>query len=415
MSQSDNHPPPADGDALASLRAGIDEIDGQIARLLHDRAAIVAQVRKAKLSSGTHVYDPEREETVLDRALTRAQGSFPKVAMRAVFREIISGCVSLQSSATVAFLGPSGTFTEMAAHALFGSSTTYDERPTIQGVLDAVMRETAAYGVVPLETSDDGVVIRLIEGLIERSLKIRREFIANVTFALCSNAPELSSIERVYAHHNALGQCRRWLLENLPHAGLVSVESPGEAMRRAKADPQGATLASEKAARRSGMPVIARSASDRTDSTIRFIVVGREDGLKGLRMLQCKTLVAIVNRELSLSALLSKFAAHTVDVLQVTSVPRTADGAPVLLFELDGKRSDSKMAALMAEIEASSAEVHVLGTFARHHAVYLSEPPSAVMPISHASISIDGLEEKLGEPAVDRDARAGHEAGALRT
>ncbi len=240
-------------------------------------------------------------------------------------------------------------------------------------------------------------MIRLIEGLIAGSLKIRREFIANVTFALCSNAPELSSIERVYAHHNALGQCCRWLLENLPHAGLVSVESPGEAMRRAKADP-----ARRDAREREGRAAIGHAghrAQQRLGPHRQHHPLhrgGPGGRAQGPRMLQCKTLVAIVNRELSLSALLSKFSAHTVEVLQVTSVPRTSDGAPVLLFELDGKRSDAKMTSLMAEIEASGAEVHVLGTFARHHAVYLSEPPSAVMPIPQALLSLE--EKSLARP-----------------
>src|SRR5512144_3315652 len=103
MSKLEEPSAPAGGDALSSLRAGIDDVDSHIARLLHERAAIVAQIRKAKLSSGTHVYDPEREEDVLDRAINRGQGAFPKGSMRAVFREIISGCVALQRSASIAF------------------------------------------------------------------------------------------------------------------------------------------------------------------------------------------------------------------------------------------------------------------------------------------------------------------------
>ena len=53
------------------------------------------------------------------------QGPFPTEALRPVFSEIISACLSLETPLRVAFLGPEATFTHMAARTRFGLSARY--------------------------------------------------------------------------------------------------------------------------------------------------------------------------------------------------------------------------------------------------------------------------------------------------
>src|SRR5689334_25229489 len=122
------------------------------------------------------MHDPEREQQIYDRLekkLTRTKGSvFPAAGIRPVFREIISACLSLEQPLTVAYFGPAGTFTHMAALSVFGLAVRYVEATTMPGVFDAVTRGNAAFGVVPIENSTEGAVTFTLDSLIESSLMI---------------------------------------------------------------------------------------------------------------------------------------------------------------------------------------------------------------------------------------------------
>ncbi|HEY3593311.1 MAG TPA: chorismate mutase, partial [Polyangiaceae bacterium] len=197
---------------LGELRTQIDAVDEQILALLERRAATVEQVAEVKREAGlASFYDPERERAVLDRVSQKGAGAFPRDAIRSVFREIMSGCLSLESPITVAFLGPEGTFSHMAARHLFGLAARYREASTIHGVLDAVRRGDALSGVVPVENSTDGSVTSSLDALGEADLLIRQELIFEVSYCLLSRAGSMSSISRVYGTAQALEHCRIWL------------------------------------------------------------------------------------------------------------------------------------------------------------------------------------------------------------
>src|SRR5258705_12905943 len=91
---------------LDHLRGQIDSIDEAILALLERRAHTVEGVAEAKREAGlASYYDPEREQAVLERLAQKGAGHFPREAIRSVFREIMSGCLSLQAPVTIAFVG----------------------------------------------------------------------------------------------------------------------------------------------------------------------------------------------------------------------------------------------------------------------------------------------------------------------
>src|SRR5919202_5285108 len=89
-------------DELEGLRAGIDAVDEQIVRLLDERARLARRIGEIKLKSGLDVYDPAREQKVLNRVGALSRGDFPKRGLEAVDREIISSSISLEARLKVA-------------------------------------------------------------------------------------------------------------------------------------------------------------------------------------------------------------------------------------------------------------------------------------------------------------------------
>ena len=114
----------ADDSALARIRERIDRVDAELHKLLNERAGLALEVGKVKQAEqggeAPVYYRPEREAQILARLKERNQGPLSDGDIARLFREVISCCLSLEQPLTVAYLGPPGTYTEMAALAQFG-------------------------------------------------------------------------------------------------------------------------------------------------------------------------------------------------------------------------------------------------------------------------------------------------------
>lgn len=71
------------------LRKQIDAIDRQVVELLNARATLAMEIGKAKAAEGMPVYDPQREEEIMQHVTASQQGPMTPQAMRRVFERII--------------------------------------------------------------------------------------------------------------------------------------------------------------------------------------------------------------------------------------------------------------------------------------------------------------------------------------
>ena len=100
---------------LKDLRLEIDNIDSQILELLNKCAGCVIRVGEIKKKEGSPVWVNSREEQIYARLKEENKGPFPQHSLRNVFREIMSASLCLEEEVRVAFLGPVGTFSNLAA------------------------------------------------------------------------------------------------------------------------------------------------------------------------------------------------------------------------------------------------------------------------------------------------------------
>src|SRR3974377_1362081 len=145
-------------------------------------------------------------------------------SLRAIYREIMSSALALEKSLTVAFLGPEATFTHQAAIQRFGSSLRYSPQKTITDVFTEVSKRRADYGVVPVENSTEGVVTHTLDMFVDSDLKIVAQIVLPGRHCLLSNGTR-SQIKKLFAHPQALGQCRVWLQNNLPRVEILETSS----------------------------------------------------------------------------------------------------------------------------------------------------------------------------------------------
>lgn len=182
---------------------------------------------------------------------------------------------------------------------------------------------------------------------------------------LLTLSDSLAGLERVYAHHQALSQCRNWLRRNLPQVEAIPVSSNGEAARRVRNAPEAAAVASRSAAEIYGVPILFSRIEDNPDNTTRFLVIGRQ---LFSRSGDDKTTLLLAGTEGPglLHALLEPLARHRVNMTRIESRPaRTGNWEYVFFVDIEGHVDDEPVARALAALREVSAETRVLGSYPR--------------------------------------------------
>lgn len=355
--------------SVDDTRRRIDALDDKLLVLLNERAKLVEQVGKKKRDSARAMHDPEREQQIYDRLekkLARTKGNvFPVSGVRPVFREIISACLSLEQKLSVAYFGPAGTFTHMAARSAFGMAARYLEAATIPAVFDAVAHETTTYGVVPIENSTEGGVTYTLDSFLSTDVMIRAEIVMDVDQCLVARHDDMSKFERVYSHPQALAQCREWIAKHLPRAQVVVSLSTSSAAREAASDDTAAAIASRLAAELTGLLVVRQGVQDRKENATRFVVLAKQDAPPTGKD---RTSLVFSTRDQrgALRRVLEIFDEEGINLSRIESRPRRGERWQYVFFtDLEGHRLDPNVTRALARLETKCDMVRVLGSYPR--------------------------------------------------
>ena len=356
-----------DGKSLDELRADIDALDSELLRLINARAALAMAVGAVKraASENPEFYRPEREAAILRRFVAQNPGPLPDAEAARLMREIMSACLALEHPLRVAFLGPEGTYTHVATLKHFGGSIDTAPLGTIEDVVRDVESGSAHHGVVPLENSIEGGVNQTLDALRESPLKICGEVVLAIHHQLLSRATDVASVERVYAHPQALAQCRRWLATNVPHAECVPLASNAEGARRASEEPDAAAIAGEVAAATYDIGILRRNIEDATGNTTRFVVLGDTSPPPSGRDVT-SIMFTTPNRPGALHDVLAVLAEAAISMTRIESRPlREAAWDYVFFVDIDGHAEEPSVAAALSALEQRTSRLKILGAYPR--------------------------------------------------
>jgi chorismate mutase/prephenate dehydratase len=352
-------------DRLKELRARIDAIDDRILALLNERAATALDVGRIKAERNLRFYVPEREVEILRRLTEANPGPFPNEGLKAIWREIISASLSLEKPLSVAFLGPRATFTHLACLKHFGESAQYVPQINLSEVFDAVERNVADFGVVPIENSSEGIVSNTLDMFVDHNLLICGEIMVEVDQDLLSVTGDLDHVRKVYSHPHAIAQCRGWLERNLRQVPVFDVESTARAAELAADDPSAAAIAGEAAAKIYGLKTIRRRIQDNTNNFTRFIIIGKQPSA---RTGNDKTSILFSARDEvgALHLMLEPFAKYNVNLTKIESRPVKKKAWEYLFFlDMTGHASDDPVAKALDDLKAHAQFIKILGSYPR--------------------------------------------------
>ncbi len=370
--------------SLSQLRVQIDDLDNQLLVLLNQRARLASEVGNLKRAwaADASFYVPHRERAIIDRMKAANTGPFPTSAIRPVFQEVISACLSLEAAVTVAYLGPEATFTHQAVRRHFGTSARTVPCNSIEAVFAEVERGQAEFGVVPVENSTEGVVNHTLDSFLDVELAITAEIVVDVDQCLLARSgTQLATIQRVYSHPQALAQCREWLSKNLPKAALVETNSTAAAAQAAANEPNTAAIAAELATRVYGLNLLRAKLQDISENITRFLVINKTPAKPRHSSLQpdrantdranYKTSVvlslpdrALPDRAGSLHEILQPIAARGINLTRIESRPTRRKAWDYVFFlDLDGHLADPNVAELVDELTRICQLCKVLGCY----------------------------------------------------
>ncbi|MBZ9568784.1 prephenate dehydratase [Modicisalibacter tunisiensis] len=351
---------------LDELRQRIDRIDGEILRLISERAECAQQVARVKLAedAGAVFYRPEREAQVLRRIMALNQGPLDAEEVGRLFREIMSACLALEQPVKVAYLGPEGTFTQQAALKHFGESAVSLPMAAIDEVFREVEAGAVNYGVVPVENSTEGVVNHTLDSFMDSSMHICGEVVLRIHHhLLVAPTTRRDKISRIYSHPQSFAQCRKWLDAHYPHAERVPVSSNAEAARLIKSEWHSAAIAGDMAAKLYELEKIAEKIEDRPDNSTRFLIIGHPS-VPMCGDDKTSLVVAMRNQPGALHDLLEPFHRHQIDLTRLETRPsRSGVWNYVFFIDFKGHVDQPEVAAVLDEVSLRSAEMKVLGSY----------------------------------------------------
>ncbi len=356
-----NQPPDNNAERLAACRQRIDELDREIVRLISERGQIAAEIGAIKARDGTPIYAPDREKQVYEKLRGLNAGPFPDHVLQAIYRELMSGTIALERPQRIAYLGPRGSFSHLAATARFGSSVEFEPVADIPAVFREVERRRADFAVVPVENSRIGGVIDTLDSFLDSPVKVCAEINLRIHHNLLSRGP-LEQIAKVYSKPEVFDQCKPWLMETGLLAKTVPVASSSRAAELAAEEPGAAAIGSTLAAELYRVPILVPNVEENPHNTTRFLVLGLQPAK---RTGEDKTIVmfATAHRAGALVDVLDVFRRNNVNLTMITSRPsRRKNWEYVFFVDAEGHAEDENFRTLIREAEAICLQFAVLGS-----------------------------------------------------
>ena len=283
------------------------------------------------------------------------------------------------------YLGPSGTFTEMAANEFLKEikeplveKISY---PDISELIQAVAEGEIYQAVVPIENSLEGSVNITLDYLAHKvSLKIGLEIVLPINQQLMTaTGVDINDIKEIYSHPQALAQCREFLNSFNSGCQIKKVSSTAEAAQlinsnNGSPDITKAAIGSRLAAKLNELTIIEENIQDNDSNWTRFVLLVREKNYHTARdkpyfwpQKDFKTSIIcspIKNRPGILHEILAEFATRNINLTRIESRPTKKMLGDYLFFiDFAGQVGSKESQNVITNLKEKTSHLKILGSY----------------------------------------------------
>lgn len=373
---------------LLKLRDEIDEIDNEIVNLYERRMKIAERVARFKIETGKKVFDKEREVSKLNTLSAKASSEFTKVGIVELFEHIMavsrkrqyqllteSGLVEapelesvdgfIAPNTRIVFQGVEGAYSQQAMTEYFGQACDSFHVETWKDAMEAIKNGQADFAVLPIENSTAGIISENYDLLVEYDNYIVGAQVIEIKHALLAlPEAELSDIQCVYSHPQALMQCGEYLYG---HADWekISLKNTAVAAKKVKeeSDKTHAAIASELTAKLYDLKILDANISNSAENATRFIIVTNKrictNDAKHVSI--C---FEVAHESGSLYHMLSHFIYNNINMTNIQSRPIKDKSWEYRFFvDFEGRLEDHGVINALRGIKEEATSMKILGTY----------------------------------------------------
>ncbi|AOV96026.1 chorismate mutase [Edwardsiella hoshinae] len=382
---------------LLILREQISAVDSQLLTLLGERRRLAEQVAQTKQALHHPVRDLTRERELLQRLIEQGKPlQLDAHFITRLFQLIIEESVLTQqallqqanqaaeASARIAFLGPKGSYSHLAARRYAARHFEHLLECGCQRFADIVAlveRGQADYAVLPLENTSSGSINEVYDLLQHTSLSIVGELTLTIDHCLLVNGEsDLKQLTTIYSHPQPFQQCSQFL-SRYPQWKIEYCESTAAAMEQVAAlhSPQVAALGSAAGGQLYGLQALAHDLANQTQNMTRFIVLARKAIEVNSQTAAKTTLIMATGQQPGalVDALLAFREQHIV-ISKLESRP--INGNPweeMFYLDVQANLNDPAMQRALLALRRLTRSQKVLGCY----------PSENVVPVAHSTPS----------------------------
>lgn len=368
-------------DRIETVRADLDRIDSQLRDLFEQRMELVDIVADAKRISNIAIQDDEREQAIVDRAVSRSkehyQGEiitfFRTILGLSKFRQrkllydhredsmIPAPKKPLEGAIAVAYQGTAGAWGELASIQLYQEAEKKAFN-TFEDVFQAVKRKEVQYGILPIENSKTGAIGEVYDLLRKYGCYIvGQTWVKSRHCLMALPGTKLNEIREVFSHPEGFRQCDHYLKEKpWDQTAYRNTAIAAKAVSE-RGDKRFAAIGSPRAAELYGLEILATNIMDDQENRTRFIAIADAPEYDA----SCNT-VSITfrtgNRSGALCEVLFQLMASGLNLSRIESRPMYGESF-CFFADLDGNILEENVIRGLRHAAASCGYLEVLGCY----------------------------------------------------
>jgi prephenate dehydratase len=280
------------------------------------------------------------------------------------------------AATVIGFLGPAGTFTEVALRATIderapdGRIRRFQPFVSMEDTIEAVANGEVDCSIVPIENSIEGSVSATVDFLAREigNVQIVREVRHPVRHSLLARpGVTLDQVTKVVSHPHANAQCRMWLRKNLPGRDVEAANSTANAVEKvASTDQPWAAIGNQLAGATYGCVVLEADIEDHKDNETRFVFLARQrERQDWFEPYKTSVVCEIVKDQPgALLLILQEFAFRRINLTKIESRPsKRRLGDYIFLVDMEGKVDDGPVADALRCLTCKLPRLTVLGSY----------------------------------------------------
>ncbi len=267
------------------------------------------------------------------------------------------------------YLGPTGTFSYIAALEYSKDIENIREFKTIPAVLSAVKSGEIEEAIVPIENSIEGSINTTLDTLAfsddlyitaEHVLKIQQNLIVKP-----GTSPK--DIKKIASHPQPIGQCSVMLNTEFPDADIIFTSSTAAAAELVKnSDKSIAMIGTLEAAKLNNLSILKENCGDEDNNSTRFVVISKKPCESVTDHDRTSIAFSASHTPGSLFNSLALFAVYDINMIKIESRPiKTQLGEYIFFVDIEGNAKDEDISHTLKKLRSKTSIYRFLGSYER--------------------------------------------------